>query len=91
MSEGGGFGGGRALVQKGGIGDLHSGEFENHGLVVEEGFEAALGDFGLVRGVGAVPTRILEDGATEDRWGDGAVISEADEGAEGFVFREDLF
>ena len=85
MSEGGGFGGGRALIQKGGIGDLHSGEFENHGLVVEEGFEAALGDFGLVGGVGAVPTRILEDGATEDGWGDGAVIAQSNEGTEGLV------
>jgi hypothetical protein len=60
-------------------------------LVVEEGFEAALRDFGLVGGVGAVPTRILEDGPAEDRRCDGSVISEADEGTEGFVLGEDLF
>jgi hypothetical protein len=60
-------------------------------LVVEERFEAALGDFGLVGCVGAVPTRILKDGPTEDRRCDGSVISEADEGTERFVLGEDLF
>ena len=60
-------------------------------MEIEEGFEAALGNFGLVRGVGAVPTWVLEDGATEDGWGDGAVVSDAEERAEGAVLGEGFF
>lgn len=50
-----------------------------------------MGDFGLVRGVGAVPTWVFEDGAAKDGWGDGAVVSEAEERAEGAVLREGFF
>ena len=50
-----------------------------------------MGDFGLVRGVGAVPTWVFEDGAAKDGWGDGAVVSESEEGAKGAVSGESFF
>ena len=46
-----GFGGGGALVEQRGVGNVQAGEVADHRLEVDEGFETALGDFGLVRGV----------------------------------------
>jgi len=86
-----GLSSGGALVEEGGVGDLHPGEFEDHGLEVEEGFEAALRDLGLIRGVGTVPAGILDDVAAEHRGRDGAVVAESDEGAAGLVLGEDFF
>ena len=91
VGERGGFGSGGAFVEKGGIGDFHAGQLEDHGLIVEEGFETTLRDFGLVGGIRGVPARVFQDGSTEDRGGDGPVISEADQRAKGFVLGEDLF
>jgi hypothetical protein len=43
------------LVKKRGVGDGHSGEVGDHGLVVEERLETTLGNLGLVGGVLGVP------------------------------------
>ena len=91
VGEEDGLGGGGAFVEQGGVGDLHPGEFEDHGLEVEQGFEPALGDLGLIRGVGVVPTGILDDVTAEHGGRDGAVVAESDEGAAGLVLGKNFF
>ena len=56
-----GLGGGRALVQHGAISDLEAGQVADHGLEVQDRFEPALGNLGLVGGVGGVPGGVLQD------------------------------
>ncbi len=67
VAHGHGFGGGGAFVEQRGVGDVQAGEVGDHGLEIEQGFEAALGDFGLVRGVLGVPAGVFEDVALDDR------------------------
>jgi hypothetical protein len=55
-------------------------------LIVEEGFQAALRDLGLIRGVRGVPTGVLHDGSAQDRRCYGSVIAEANERAEREIF-----
>lgn len=50
-----GLGSSGTLIQKRGVGNRHSGEVGDHGLVVEERLETALGNLGLVGGVLSVP------------------------------------
>ena len=90
MAEHHGLGGGGGLVEHGGVGDVEAGEVGDDGLEVEQGFEAALGDLGLVGGVGGVPARVFEDGALDDGRGEGAVVTLADEGAVDFVEAGDV-
>ena len=59
------LGGGRRLVKQRRIGDLESGEVADHGLEVQQGLEATLGDLRLIGRVGGVPARILEDVALD--------------------------
>jgi hypothetical protein len=55
-------------------------------LIVEEGFQAALRDLGLIRGVRGVPARVFHDGSTEDRRCYGSVIAKPNERAEREIF-----
>ena len=73
---------GRALVEQGGVGDLHAGEVHHHGLEVQERLHAPLRDLRLVGGVGRVPARILQDVAEDDRGRVAVRIAHADHGAE---------
>jgi len=73
-----GFGGGGGFIQKRGIGYFHAGEVAHHGLEIEQGFEAALGNFGLVGRVLGVPTRIFEDVAQDDARHNHVVIAQTD-------------
>jgi len=91
VGERGGLSGGGALIEQRGVGDFKSGQFHDHGLEVEEGLQPALGDFRLIRGVGAVPTRILDDVSPKHRWRDRAMITEPNQGAMGLVLGQDLF
>src|ERR1700744_1097483 len=61
-----GFAGGGGFVEHAGVGHGEGGEVGDHGLEIEEGFEAALGDFGLVGGVLGVPAGVFEDVAEDD-------------------------
>ena len=54
------------------------GQVGDHGLEVEQRLQAALGDLRLVRRVGGVPGRVLQDVAQDHRRGEGAVVAEAD-------------
>ncbi len=73
-----GLGGGGSLVEQGGAGGGQPGELGHHRLEVQEGFEAALGDLGLVRRVGRVPGGVLHHVAEDHRRGERAVVAEPD-------------
>lgn len=66
-THGHGFGSGGGLVEERGIADLHSGQVSDHGLEVEQGLQAPLGDLGLVGGVLGVPAWVLQQVALDDR------------------------
>ena len=66
------------LVQQGGIGDLHAGQVHDHGLEIQQCFQAPLRNLGLVRGVGGVPTGIFQYVALDHRRHDGVVITQTD-------------
>ena len=65
--------------------DREPGEVGGRGLEGEERLEPALGDLRLVRGVGGVPARILEDVALDHLGHEGAVVPHPDERGEDAV------
>ncbi len=69
------LGRGRALVEERGIRDRQPGEVGDDRLKVEQGFEPALRDLGLIRGVLRVPARILEHVPQDDRRRDRVVVA----------------
>ena len=87
--QGAGFGAGGAFIEQGSVGDVEGGEVADEGLEIEQSFEAALGDFGLVGGVGGVPAGVFEEVSEEDRGREGIVVTEAEEGADDLVLAHD--
>ncbi len=83
------LGGGGGLVEEGGVGHRQAREIGHHGLEVEQRLEAALRDLGLVRRIGGVPARILEDVALDHLRGEGPRVAHADIGSEDLVHRRD--
>jgi hypothetical protein len=81
LAHGHRFGCGGALVEERRVGDVHAGEFHHHRLVIEQRFEAALGDLGLVGRVLGVPTGILQNVALDDAGRERIVVAHADERA----------
>ncbi len=73
LGRGGGF------VEQRRVGDLHPGQIAHHRLEIEERFEPALRDLGLIRRVRRVPARILEHVAQDHARRDAVVVAEADE------------
>ncbi len=73
------LGGGRRLVEQRRIGDVEPCELGDQRLEIQQCFEPALADLGLVRRVGGVPGRILEHVAGDHRGSDGAGVSHADQ------------
>ena len=55
-----GLGRGGALIEQRGIGELEAGQVDDHLLEIEQRFEPALADFGLVGRVGRVPAGIFQ-------------------------------
>ena len=83
----------RGTVVERGVGDLEAREARHHRLVLEQRLQHALGDFGLVRGVGGDELR--PGGERPDDGGDlvvvGAAPGEADRaGDDGAVLRRDF-
>jgi hypothetical protein len=74
------LGGGGGFVEQRGVGELQAGEVDHHLLEVEERFEAALGDLGLVGRVRGVPARVLEHVAQDHRGRVSAVVALTDQG-----------
>ena len=83
------FRGGRAFVEHRRVRDVHAGEIAHHRLEVDERLQTALRDLGLVRRVGRVPGRVLEDIAQDDARRVRAVVALADERLRNPVARGD--
>jgi hypothetical protein len=85
-----GLGGGGALVQQRGVGDLQTREVDDQGLVVQQRLQAALRDLGLIRRVLRVPAGVLHDVPQDDPRDDGVRIPHTEPGAEHAVLPRDL-
>src|SRR6202011_1016681 len=64
------FGCGRRFIEHRRVGDLELSKIDNHRLKIEQRFEAALGQLGLVRRVSGVPAGIFENVPPNYRRGD---------------------
>ncbi len=84
------LGGCRRLVEQRGVGDIQAGEVRDHRLEIEKDFEPALGDLGLIRGVGGVPGGIFEHVPLDHGGRDGVVISETDQRGDNLILRRQL-
>ena len=84
------FGGGGRLIEQRGVGDVEPGQIRDHGLEVEQRFQPALADLRLIRRVGRVPGRVLQDVALDHRRQDRARIALANQRGEGPVLRRQL-
>src|SRR5437016_1875894 len=71
------FRGGRGFVQEGRICDVERRQVDDHLLKIEQRFEPALRDFGLIRRVSGVPARIFENVSLDDRWRNAVVVTGA--------------
>ena len=79
------LGGGGALVEHGGVGDLEAGEVADEGLEVEQRFESALRNLGLIGGVGGVPAGVLEDVPLDDAGHERVGVTQANQAAKDLV------
>ena len=61
---------GSCLVEQRCVRDLETREVDDHRLEVEQRLEPSLRDLSLIRRVGRVPARVLEDVSLNDGWGD---------------------
>lgn len=66
------------FVEKGGVCDVHVGEFHDSSLEVEERLESSLGDLGLVWSVRGVPLRVLKNISSDNTRGIRSIISLSD-------------
>ena len=81
--------GGRFVEQRG-ICDIERGQVGDHRLKIEQRFEAALRNLGLVRRVGRVPAGIFQNVALDDRRHDAIGVAGPNEVAHHLVLLRDL-
>ena len=74
-----GLGSGGRLIEKRCVGHIHTGEVGDHRLKVEQRFESALADLGLVRRVSRIPSRVFQHVSKHHRRHNRAGIAESDE------------
>ena len=74
------FGGGRGFVEQRGIGQFQPGHVDDHLLEVQQRFQPALGDFGLVRRIGGVPAGVFRHIAQNHVRRQRRVVAEPDKG-----------
>ena len=77
----------RRLVEERSVRELGAGQLAHHRLEVEERFEPALRDLGLVGGVRRVPARVLEHVPLDHGGSDRAVVPEPEERGHHVVLR----
>ena len=77
--RGGGF------IKQRRVGDIEPGQIADHGLEVEQCLQPALADLGLIRRIGRVPGRILQDVALDHRRQDRPRIALPDQRGEDLV------
>ena len=82
--------GGRRLVQQARVRHVESGQVADHGLEIEKGLQPPLADLRLIRRVGGVPGRVLEDVALDDGRRDRSVVSLPDKTGQDHVLGGDL-
>ena len=70
-----GLGGRGALVEHRRVRDLEAGEVGDHGLEIQQRFQPALTDLGLIGRVGGVPGRVLHDVAEQHRGCERVVVA----------------
>ena len=85
-----GFGSSRAFIEQRGVGDVEPGQVADHGLEVEQRLQPALADLRLIRRIGGVPGRILQNVALDHRGQDGAGIALPDQRGEHLVLCGEL-
>ncbi len=73
------------FVEHGSVGDVHRGQVGDHGLEIDQRLQPALRDLRLIRRVGGVPARVLENVPLNDRRRDAIGITGADERARDLV------
>src|SRR5437660_1435236 len=74
-----------AFIKKRSVGDWQASQLDDHGLEIEEGFEAALCDLGLIRRVLCVPTGIFKEIPLDHSGSDAIVIAHPDVGTKNLV------
>ena len=79
-----------AFVEERGIGKGQPGQIGDHGLEIEQTFETALRDLGLVGGILGIPARILENIAKDYTGYNGVIIALTDIGLEYFILSGDF-
>ncbi|MNZ53724.1 hypothetical protein D3C78_716090 [compost metagenome] len=89
LAEGHGLGRSGGFVEQGGVGDRQAGQVADQGLEVQQRFQAALGNFWLVRGIGGVPGRVFQQVAQDRRRSVGVVVALADVALEQLVLAGD--
>ncbi len=86
MQHGHGFGSRGSFIQQGCIGQFHGSKFNDYRLEIDQRLQPSLGDFCLIGGIGSVPAGVLQDIALYDSGYNGVVVSQANKGAEDFIF-----
>ena len=79
----------RSLRRAASVGDVERGQIGDHRLKIEQRFEPALRDLGLVRRVGRVPTRVFENVSLNHRRRDAIGVAGADEDCAHFILLRD--
>ena len=69
------LGGRGGLVEHRGVGEIQPGEVGDHGLEIQQRLQSALADLRLIRRVGGVPGRVLQDVAQQHRRGQRVVVA----------------
>jgi hypothetical protein len=87
LGQGHCLGGCGGLVEHRCVGHRHAGEVAHQGLEVDQRFQPALRDLRLIRRVGGVPGRVLEDVSLDHAGCQRAVVALADERLEDLVAR----
>ena len=78
FGQGHSFGRRSTFVQQGSGGQIQTGQVHGQLLEVQNGFQATLGNFRLIRRIGGIPTRVFQDVAQNDIRRQRRVITHAD-------------
>jgi hypothetical protein len=85
MQHGHRFGRSGSFIQQRSVGNRHGGQVRNNRLKIEQRFQSALRDFGLIGCILCVPSRIFENRALDDAGHVSSVIAKANIGTKKFV------
>lgn len=80
------FGGRGRFIEQRSVGNIERGEIGHHGLEIEQRFEPALRELGLIRRVGRIPTGIFEDVSPNDRGRNAIGVAGANKRARDLIF-----